>query len=80
MSSNHIRHRVEREICRRHITRIHCGTEAFLVVAPIDPAVGKSELVCRRMIVEHAFSRMQDLVLLDAEPRKALDHVFEVAR
>ena len=37
-------------------------------------------MVCRHMIMEQAFSGVQDLILLVSRFLKSLDHVFEVAQ
>jgi transposase len=85
MSLGKVCHAVELEVVLRHIARIHRRAKTFLVITAIDPARGEAVAVRRPMVVEHAFGRMQDFVLLNAkgfelEARGIIVHRSSVGR
>src|SRR5262249_24202792 len=80
MRLGEITHAVEGEGHTRHVARMHRGTEAFLRVAPVNPARCEPGLIGGLVIMKHAFRSVENLALADAKARKLLDHVVEVAR
>src|SRR5579871_1432900 len=62
-----VRHGIEAEIDPGHRPRIHGRTIALLGVAAINPAAGDAMLVGRAVVVEQAFSGVQQLALLQPQ-------------
>ena len=79
MGLGHVHHAGESEIIGRHLAGVHGGAETFLVVPAIDPAIGQPKFVGRRVVMEHAFGRVKDLVFLDPLAREHVEHVVEIA-
>ena len=66
-------HAVAAEVHLRLLARIHCRTEAFLIVAAINPARRQAKFVCGLVIMKQALGGMQDLFFLDPTLAKLVD-------
>ncbi len=53
MSQCHVQHAVELEVVSWHVAGVHGGTEALLVMAAVDPAIGQAVLYPVWIIVFH---------------------------
>ena len=62
----------------RHVTGMHGGTEPFVVMPPVDPAILQTVPVGGCMIMEHAFGRVQDVAAADPARRELFQHIFEI--
>jgi len=80
MSPYKFEHAIEFEIESRHLARVHRGPKTLVCVSTVDPARLQPAIVCRLVIVEHAFCRVQDLLSPHPDFRQLLDHVFEISR
>ena len=79
MRGHQIGHAVKSEIDMRHVAWIAGCTESLLVMPPIDPAIVQPVPIGRRMVMEHAFRRVQNIALRNIPGSKLFDHIFEIA-
>ena len=62
----------------RHVTGMHGGTEPFIGMTPIDPAILQTMPVGRGMIMKHAFGSVQDIATADPARSQLFQHILEV--
>ena len=62
----------------RHVTGMHGGAKSLIGMPAVYPAIFQTVPVGRRMIVEHAFGRVQDVAAADTAGCQLFQHIFEI--